>query len=81
MLQLLTDHIFSLKRLSHPNIAPFIGITTDPFQIVVERVTDRNPMEYLEEHPEVDRISLVSLVLFIAFNQLRQRYPLLSCWI
>ena len=71
MLQELVGLILSLKRLSHPNVAPFIGITMDPSQMVTERVSDRNPMEYLEEHPEADRIGLVSPLLFIAFDQLR----------
>ena len=38
----------------------------DPFQMVAERVSDRNLVQYLEEHPEADRISLVSPLLFIA---------------
>ena len=80
MLQGLVDLIFSLKRLSHPNVVPFIGVTIHPFQLVAERVSNRNPMEYLEEHPEADRIGLVSPLLLIAFDQLQQCYPLLSCW-
>ena len=71
MLQGVVDLIFSLKRISHPNIVPFIGMIMDPFQIVAERVSDRNPMEYLGEHPEMDRIGLVSPLLFIASDQLR----------
>ena len=63
--------IVSLKRLSHPNIVPFIGVTMDPFQMVAERISDGNLTKYLEEHPETDRISLVSRLLFIAFDQLR----------
>ena len=59
------DLIFSLKRLSHPNIVPFIGVTTDPFQMVVERMSDRSLMEYLEEHPEADRTGLVGLPLLL----------------
>ena len=55
--------VFSLKRLSHPNIVPIIGVTMNPFQIVVERMSGRDLTEYLEEHPEADRISLVSPLL------------------
>ena len=68
---MLADLIVSLKRLSHPNVVPFIGVTMDPFQYVAERISDGNLMQYLEEHPEVDRISLVSRLLFIAFGRLR----------
>ena len=68
---MLADLIVSLKRLSHPNVVPFIGVTMDPFQYVAERISDGNLMQYLEEHPEADRISLVSRLLFIAFGRLR----------
>ena len=67
----MVDMIFSLKRLSHPSVVSFIGVTTDPFQMVAERTSDRHPMEYFEEHPEADRISLVSPLLFIALDQSR----------
>ena len=42
-----------LKRLSHPNIVPYIGATVDPLQLVMEWMPDRNLAEYLQEHPEV----------------------------
>ena len=71
MLQDLAELIVSLKRLSHPNVVPFVGVTMDPFQMVAERISDGNLMKYLEEHPETDRISLVRPLLFIAFDQLR----------
>ena len=71
MLQDLVNLIVSLKRLNHPNVVPFIGVTMDPFQYVAERISDGNLMKYLEEHPEADRISLVSPLLFIAFDQLQ----------
>ena len=32
----------------------------DPLQLVAERMPDRSLVEYLEEHPEADRIGLVS---------------------
>ena len=65
------DMILSLNRYSHPNVVPFIGVIANLFQMVVERISDGNLMKYLEEHPETDRISLVSRLLFIAFEQLR----------
>ena len=57
-----------LKMLRHPNIVSPIGVTMDPFQVVVERMPDRNLTEYLKEHPEANRISLVRPLLFIAFD-------------
>ena len=69
VLQELINRIVLLKRLSHPNIIPIIGVTMDPFQIVTEQMHDGNLIEYLEGHPEADRISLVSPLMFIAFDQ------------
>lgn len=57
------------KRLSHPNLVPFIGATVDPLQIVTERMPDRNLKEYLEEHPEANRIGLASPLPFITFDR------------
>ena len=70
MLQWYINLIRPLKKISHPNVASFIGVTTDPLQMVVERISDGNLTKYLEEHPEADRISLVSPLLLIAFDQL-----------
>ena len=52
------------KRLSHPNIAPFTGITTDHLQVVSEGMPKGTPTEYLEENSEVNRIGLVSSFSF-----------------
>ena len=41
----------------------------DPLQVVVERVSDRNLMEYLKEHPRANRIRLVGPPLFIALDR------------
>ena len=57
------------KRLTHPNVIPWIGATVDPLQTVVERSPDINIMEYLKEHPGANRISLVSPLLFIVFER------------
>ena len=58
-----------LKRLSHPNIVPFIGATVDPLQLVMEWMPDRNLAEYLQEHPEANRICLVSPLLFASSDR------------
>ena len=39
----------------------------NPLQAVVEWVSDRSLVEYLKEHPEANRISLVSPLLSTAF--------------
>ena len=48
------------KRLRHPNIVPFIGVTTDPLQIVSEWMSNGTLTEFIEGNTGVNRISLVS---------------------
>lgn len=68
VLQEFVNVIIPLKRPRHPNFVSLIGVTMDPFQVVVERMPDRDLVGYLEEHPEANRISLVSPLRFIAFD-------------
>jgi len=51
------------KRLRHPNIIPFIGVTTNPLQIVSELIPDRTLAEFVGKNPGANRITLVSLSL------------------
>ena len=48
------------KRLTHPNIVPFIGVTINPLQIVSEWMPNGTLAEFVQEKPDVNRISLVS---------------------
>ena len=50
------------KRLQHPNIVPFLGISTEmpPFEIVYDWMEHGGIAEYVRLHPTVDRIFLVS---------------------
>ena len=48
------------KRLSHPNIVPFIGIATSPFQTISEWMPNGTLMEFVERNPGANRIGLVS---------------------
>jgi len=48
------------KRLRHPNIVPFIGVTTDPLQIISEWTSNRTLTEFIQKNPDVNRINLVS---------------------
>ena len=55
------------KRLIHPNVVPFLGVTTTPLQLVSKWMPNGTLTEYVNVRPEVDRISLVrdhSLRLF-----------------
>ena len=67
VLQNFVKSVFHLKMPGHPNIVPFVGVSMSPFCILAERMPDsRNLAEYLEEHPEANRIGLVRPLLFIA---------------
>ena len=51
------------KRLSHPNIVPFIGIATNPLQIVSEWMPNGTLVEFVGKNPDAKRISLVGFSL------------------
>ena len=66
------------KRLSHPNIVPFIGVTASPLQIVKEWMPNGTLMDFVEKTPCMNRISLVSLSLR---SRLVDNFTLPSYWI
>jgi len=47
------------KRLRHPNIVPFIGVTTNPLQIVSEWMPNQTLTGFIERNPGTNRISLL----------------------
>ena len=49
------------KRLKHPNIVPFIGVASNPLQIVSEWMPNGTLVEFVEKNPGAKRINLVSL--------------------
>jgi len=48
------------KRLKHPNIVPFKGVTLDPFQIVSDWMAGGDLTDYISLNPQANRINLVS---------------------
>lgn len=50
------------KRLSHPNILPFLGASTKlfPLCMVCEWMENENIVSYLRKHPRSNRLELVS---------------------
>ena len=48
------------KRLRHLNIVPFIGVTTNPLQVVSEWMPNGTLTEFIEKNPGANRIGLVS---------------------
>jgi len=57
--QMLHREAVMWKRLTHPNIVPFKGVTLDPLQIVSEWMPGGDLTGYINLNPQVDRISLV----------------------
>ena len=51
------------KRLRHPNVVPFIGVTTKPLQFVSEFMPNGTLTKYVKKNPSADRVGLVSLPL------------------
>ena len=51
------------KRLDHPNIVPFKGMTLNPLQLVSEWMPGGELREYIKKNPDANRISLVGSFL------------------
>lgn len=51
------------KRLDHPNIVPFKGITLDPLQLVSEWMPGGELRNYIKQNPDTSRINLVGSFL------------------
>jgi len=49
------------KRLRHPNVVPFVGVTMEPLQFVSEYMPNGTLTKYVVSNPGADRIALVSL--------------------
>jgi len=47
------------KRLNHPNIVPFKGVTLDPLQLISEWMPCGELREYIKENQRVRRVNLV----------------------
>ena len=48
------------KHITHPNIVPLLGVTTNPPQLISDWMPGGDLTEYVTSHPDTDRISLVS---------------------
>ena len=51
------------RRLSHPNIVPFMGVTLEPLQLVSGWMPGGELRSYVRENPHANLISLVSQLL------------------
>ena len=50
------------KNLSHPNVVPLLGVTTDPIQLISGWMPDIHLTGYITNHPDADRLSLVGVL-------------------
>ena len=50
------------KRLQHPNVVPFLGFGSiaPPFSLVYPWVSNGGLSDYAREHPDADKLDLVS---------------------
>ena len=47
------------KRLIHPNIVPFYGVSLDPPQLVSDWMVSGDLTEFITERPNANRLGLV----------------------
>ena len=52
------------KRLEHKNIVPFLGVTTNPLQLISKWMDGGDLRKYIGKHPDVNRLGLVSIPYF-----------------
>lgn len=57
------------KHLAHRNIVPLLGVTTDPFQLISVWTSDEDLTDYIKNHPEADRLSLVGTHSVVQFGE------------
>ena len=59
--QVFCEEVVVWKRISHPNIVPFLGISGahTPLSMVSEWMPNGNVRDYVGENPETSRLHLV----------------------
>jgi serine/threonine protein kinase len=58
------------KYMIHPNALPLLGITTVPFQLVSDWMSGGDLPTYIENHPDADRLRLVSVLDVVCITRL-----------
>ena len=58
------------KYLKHPNIVPFLGITSAPRQLISEWMPGGDLLGYIEGHPDADRLDLVGALYAVPIARL-----------
>ena len=49
------------KRLTHPNLIPFLGATTTPLQLISDWMSGGDLPGYIKKQPDADRLGLVGV--------------------
>ena len=52
------------KWLTHPNVLPFLGMTTTPLQLISNWMPGGDLSEHVKKNPDVDRLELVRYSCF-----------------
>ena len=47
------------KRLTHPNLIPFLGATTTPLQFISDWMSGGDLRSHVKHNPDADRLGLV----------------------
>jgi len=63
------------KHLTHPNVLPLLGVTITPLQLISNWMSGGHLPNYLENHPDADRLGLVG-VLLLCLSHTHTRYQL-----
>ena len=50
------------KKLAHRNVAPLLGVTVDPIQLISDWMSGGDLVEYIANSPGADRVDLVSVL-------------------
>ena len=50
-------------HLGHPDIVPLLGVTIDPLQLVLDRMSGEDLGEYIANNPDTDRMGLARVLL------------------
>jgi len=67
-------------RLKHPNVVRCLGATADPPQIVMDLMPHGEVMDYVKKNPSVNRVNLVSLLVFAGKERIVNVTPYLRYW-
>ena len=67
------------RTLCHPNVLPLLGVTmtTERFVMVLEWMDNGNITKFLKNHPDANRLTLVSL-LFELLSLLGFEYSMIA---